>query len=156
MNFKYFFLLNIIFVWRVLFFNHLIDVDECRELPGVCSQGRCLNTLGSFDCFCPKGFKHDISSGKCIGKMKSNFNWSFSFSFIFHFHHFSYPFYSLISVYMFSILFIICFLRCWKREFVYQSRSSLVSDDFLCSRDFYAWFRGDIGRKIRYWSLSLV
>ena len=63
---------------------------------------------------------------------------------------------TLISVYMFSILFIICFLRCWKREFVYQSRSSLVSDDFLCSRDFYAWFRGDIGRKIRYWSLSVV
>lgn len=94
MNFKYFFFLNIIFVWRVLFFNHLIDVDECRELPGVCSQGRCLNTLGSFDCFCPKGFKHDISSGKCIGKMKSNFNWSFSFSFIFHLHHFSYPSYS--------------------------------------------------------------
>ena len=45
------------------------DVDECRELPGVCSQGRCINTLGSFNCYCPKGFKHDITTGTCIGTL---------------------------------------------------------------------------------------
>ena len=59
----------------VLFLNLLsrlfvIDVDECQELPGVCSQGRCINTLGSFNCFCPQGFKHDITTGKCIGTFK--------------------------------------------------------------------------------------
>ena len=55
--------------------------------------------------------------------------------------------YTLISVYIFSILISIHFLRCWHREFVQQSRASLVGDHFLNSHDPNVWFRGDNERR---------
>ena len=54
---------------------------------------------------------------------------------------------SLTSVHTLSILFSIHFLRCWKWEFVKQSRVSLVGDHFLNSCDPHEWFRGDIVRR---------
>ena len=39
--------------------------------------------------------------------------------------------YILTSIWTFSILFSIHFLRCWQGEFVYQSRECLVCDHFL-------------------------
>ncbi|XP_040269935.1 fibrillin-1 [Bufo bufo] len=33
-----------------------IDIDECREIPGVCENGICINMIGSFRCECPMGF----------------------------------------------------------------------------------------------------
>ena len=50
----------------------------------------------------------------------------------------------LISVWMFSILFCIHFLRCWQGEFVEQSRASLVGDHFISCHELNEWFRGDI------------
>ncbi|KXJ14695.1 Fibrillin-2 [Exaiptasia diaphana] len=44
----------------------IVDVDECKELPGICSEGRCLNSLGSFSCICPAGQKHDLKTGRCV------------------------------------------------------------------------------------------
>ena len=33
------------------------DVNECRTIPGICGNGgRCLNTYGSYSCFCKAGF----------------------------------------------------------------------------------------------------
>ncbi len=32
------------------------DVDECRSDPGICGQGHCENSLGSFHCICEDGF----------------------------------------------------------------------------------------------------
>ncbi|XP_044135564.1 fibrillin-1 [Bufo gargarizans] len=33
-----------------------VDIDECREIPGVCENGICINMIGSFRCECPMGF----------------------------------------------------------------------------------------------------
>ncbi|CAM9994712.1 unnamed protein product [Lampetra fluviatilis] len=35
-----------------------VDIDECREIPGVCANGVCINQLGSFRCECPMGFSY--------------------------------------------------------------------------------------------------
>ncbi|MEE6503116.1 hypothetical protein FKM82_004742 [Ascaphus truei] len=33
-----------------------VDIDECREIPGVCENGVCINMVGSFRCECPMGY----------------------------------------------------------------------------------------------------
>ena len=57
-------------------------------------------------------------------------------------------FLALKSVGMFSILFPIHLLKCWKGQFFFQhSRSSLVDDHIIYSCDLIGWFRGDIARQ---------
>ena len=55
--------------------------------------------------------------------------------------------YTLTSVCTFSLLFSIHFQMCWQREFVQQSRGSLVDYHFLYSHDLNVWFMGDIERR---------
>ena len=64
-------------------------------------------------------------------------------------------FYTLTSIWTFSILFSIHFLRCWQRECVYQSREYLVCDHFLYSHDLTVWCRGLLMGEIWCWSLSV-
>ncbi|CAL8298159.1 unnamed protein product [Merluccius merluccius] len=45
--------------------SHCQDVNEC-QLQGVCPNGECLNTVGSYRCRCKAGFMPDPSLATCI------------------------------------------------------------------------------------------
>lgn len=46
------------------------DIDECKVMPNLCTHGQCINTMGSFRCFCKVGYTTDISGTSCIGKAR--------------------------------------------------------------------------------------
>uniref|UniRef100_A0A452GIP7 EGF-like domain-containing protein n=1 Tax=Gopherus agassizii TaxID=38772 RepID=A0A452GIP7_9SAUR len=35
------------------------NIDECSEIPAICSNGVCINQIGSFRCECPIGFSYN-------------------------------------------------------------------------------------------------
>lgn len=40
-----------------IFFSEFLDIDECEE-SGLCGQNaRCVNTEGSYKCYCNDGYK---------------------------------------------------------------------------------------------------
>ncbi|NXQ28620.1 FBN2 protein, partial [Alaudala cheleensis] len=41
------------------------DIDECKVLPNLCRNGQCINTMGSFRCFCKAGYTTDITGTSC-------------------------------------------------------------------------------------------
>lgn len=45
-----------------------LDIDECREIPGVCENGLCINMIGSFRCECPIGFIYNDKLLICEGE----------------------------------------------------------------------------------------
>ena len=52
--------------------KHIVDIDECNELPGICTNGRCVNTFGSFKCTCQQGYEVDSTGRICVGLYFSN------------------------------------------------------------------------------------
>ena len=49
-----------------------LDVNECQTLKGVCINGRCRNTQGSFVCVCQPGYYYNAERMICDGN-KSTF-----------------------------------------------------------------------------------
>ncbi|XP_022906889.2 fibrillin-2-like [Onthophagus taurus] len=41
------------------------DINECEAIPYLCSGGRCVNSIGSFDCECPRGQARNVATNKC-------------------------------------------------------------------------------------------
>lgn len=48
-------------------FSSSADINECQELPGLCQGGECINTFGSFQCECPKGYALNTDTRVCEG-----------------------------------------------------------------------------------------
>lgn len=48
------------------------DINECIEFPGMCQNGRCKNTIGSYSCRCNKGYDYDENNIKCLGTLNSS------------------------------------------------------------------------------------
>lgn len=46
--------------------NHTEEIDECALMPTMCTHGRCMNTPGSFECQCDRGYVYDEDSHQCI------------------------------------------------------------------------------------------
>lgn len=46
--------------------NHTEEIDECALMPTMCTHGRCMNTPGSFECQCDRGYIYDQDSHQCI------------------------------------------------------------------------------------------
>ena len=44
-----------------------VDVNECVQSPGVCSVGECVNTMGSYRCVCPSGYRSNSQQTSCQG-----------------------------------------------------------------------------------------
>nr|XP_057935549.1 latent-transforming growth factor beta-binding protein 4 isoform X3 [Doryrhamphus excisus] len=47
--------------------TNCVDVNECLQ-PGLCENGMCVNTAGSYSCVCKLGFILDASHGLCISQ----------------------------------------------------------------------------------------
>lgn len=63
-------------MWKscILCFNFpllSLDTNECLDNPGICQNGICINTDGSFRCECPFGYNLDYTGVKCVGEMVS-------------------------------------------------------------------------------------
>ena len=52
-----------------ILFISLLDINECNDTKNnACEQG-CVNTRGSFKCFCKRGFTIDPKDpSECLGK----------------------------------------------------------------------------------------
>ncbi|XP_017775669.1 PREDICTED: fibrillin-2-like [Nicrophorus vespilloides] len=46
--------------------NRSEEIDECEMIPTLCKNGDCMNTPGSFECNCNRGYTYDINSHYCI------------------------------------------------------------------------------------------
>ena len=58
--------------------HSVADVDECA-INGVCANGLCINTAGSFHCRCKDGFQISSDGRNCLGELflsacKFNYN----------------------------------------------------------------------------------
>lgn len=53
-------------VWIYLYL-FVTDIDECLTIVGICGEGNCLNTKGSYSCTCPDGFTSTDRRSGCQG-----------------------------------------------------------------------------------------
>ena len=53
---------------------HCADVDECERGLSMCN-GTCINTIGSYNCFCPVGFAYNSATDTCWGKYTLSLRW---------------------------------------------------------------------------------
>lgn len=52
------------------------DENECQTKPGLCENGRCVNTVGSYRCECNEGFTVSDTQDECLGKSQCAPEWA--------------------------------------------------------------------------------
>lgn len=60
--------------WLLIFFHFFFsseDIDECQD-PNSCIDGQCINTEGSYNCFCTHPMVLDASEKRCIRPTESH------------------------------------------------------------------------------------
>jgi hypothetical protein len=50
------------------------DVDECSTTSGICSNGRCENFMGGYECICDPGYKPTSQKTSCQGFFNDTYN----------------------------------------------------------------------------------
>ena len=57
-------------MWKIIIYINgnwsVPDVNECHTNNGDCSH-ECINTHGSYECVCPKGYRVHSDQKTCIG-----------------------------------------------------------------------------------------
>ena len=63
------------------------DLNECRQDPDICGQGRCYNSYGGYSCGCFTGYRFNSRTTKCEGNSaeKQCPKWKLSWLVIFDF-----------------------------------------------------------------------
>ena len=57
---------HMLHTWVCLRVGLSVDVNECETIPGVCRNGQCTNTEGSYFCTCSPGFEPTRDRTGCI------------------------------------------------------------------------------------------
>ena len=58
--------INWIFHFHDYFYTHISDIDECLDNNGGCNHD-CVNTVGSYECSCWKGYFLSDDARTCVG-----------------------------------------------------------------------------------------
>ncbi|XP_041363896.1 fibrillin-2-like [Gigantopelta aegis] len=48
--------------------DECVDIDECRTIQGVCQNGRCYNTRGSYRCDCHRDYERSADGKQCLDR----------------------------------------------------------------------------------------
>lgn len=64
-------LLTCVYSYKLYNNKTCIDVDECSEEPGICSQN-CVNEIGGFKCECVEGYMRDVHNHTRCKAMESH------------------------------------------------------------------------------------
>lgn len=67
---KKLFLLHHFFKMQLIVLS--VDLDECSEIRGLCRNGRCTNTDGSYQCTCFDGFQLSRNADNCEGRLTAH------------------------------------------------------------------------------------
>ena len=49
-------------------YSLILVMDECSMIPGLCPNGKCIDTSDSYRCMCNQGYQLSRDGKSCVGK----------------------------------------------------------------------------------------